>query len=106
MRRRAPRPLSAALSGLTDQLAPRTALGDVQRVWPAVVGPVVAKEATPTGERAGTLTISCRSSTWAQELDLMAPKLLARLSERLGEGRVTALRCVASPSRAWTARES
>jgi predicted nucleic acid-binding Zn ribbon protein len=52
------------------------------------------------------LTISCRSSTWAQELDLMAPELLARLSERLGEGRITALRCVASPSRAWTARES
>jgi predicted nucleic acid-binding Zn ribbon protein len=104
--RRAPRPLSSAIAGLTDQLAPRTLLGDVQRVWPTVVGAVVAKEATPTTERGGTLTISCRSSVWAQELDLMAPELVGRLNERLGEGRITALRCVASPPRAWTVRES
>ena len=106
MRRRAPRPLSAALSGLTGQLAPRTTLGDVQRVWPAVVGPAVAKEASPTTERGGTLTIACRSSVWAQELDLMAPELVARLNERLGEERITALRCVASPPRSWAARET
>jgi predicted nucleic acid-binding Zn ribbon protein len=105
MRRRAPRPLSAALSGLTGQLAPRTTLGDVQRVWPAVVGPAVAKEASPTTERGGTLTIACRSSVWAQELDLMAPELVARLNEQLGEERITALRCVASPPRSWAARE-
>jgi predicted nucleic acid-binding Zn ribbon protein len=106
MRRRAPRPLSAALSGLADQLAPRTTLGDVQRVWASVVGPVVAKEATPTTERGGSLTIVCRSSVWAQELDLMAPELVERLNAQLGEGRITTLRCVASPPRAWAAAES
>jgi predicted nucleic acid-binding Zn ribbon protein len=105
MRRRAPRPLSSAIAGLADQLAPKTVLGEVQRVWPAVVGAVVAKEATPTTERGGTLTISCRSSVWAQELDLMAPELVLRLNAQLGEGRITALRCVASPPRAWAARE-
>jgi predicted nucleic acid-binding Zn ribbon protein len=105
MRRRAPRPLSSALAGLTDQLAPRSTLGDVQRIWPAVVGPAVVKEAVPTTERGGTLTISCRSSVWAQELDLMAPELIGQLNARLGEGRITALRCVASPPRAWAARE-
>jgi predicted nucleic acid-binding Zn ribbon protein len=106
MRRRAPRPLSSAIAGLADQLAPKTVLGEVQRVWPAVVGAAVVKEATPTTERDGTLTVSCRSSVWAQELDLMAPELIARLNAQLGEGRVTALRCVASPPRAWAARES
>jgi predicted nucleic acid-binding Zn ribbon protein len=106
MRRRAPRPLSAALSGLTGQLAPRTTLGEVQRVWPSVVGPAVAREASPTTERGGTLTITCRSSVWAQELDLMAPELVGRLNEQLGEGRITALRCVASPPRSWAARET
>jgi len=105
MRRRSPRPLSSAIAGLADQLAPRTVLGDVQRVWPAVVGAAVVKEATPTTERGGTLTISCRSSVWAQELDLLAPELVARLNEHLGEGRITALRCVASPPRSWAARE-
>jgi predicted nucleic acid-binding Zn ribbon protein len=106
MRRRAPRPLSAALAGLTDQLAPRTTLGDVQRIWPAVVGPVVAKEATPTTERGGALTIACRSSVWAQELDLMAGELVERLNAHLGEGRITTLRCVASPPRSWAAAET
>lgn len=105
MRRRAPRPLSSAIAGLADQLAPRTTLGDVQRAWPAVVGPAVAREASPTTERGGTLTIACRSSVWAQELDLMAPELIRRLGEELGDGRITALRCVASPPRAWAGRE-
>jgi predicted nucleic acid-binding Zn ribbon protein len=106
MRRRAPRPLAAALAGLTDQLAPRTTLGDVQRAWPEIVGPVVAKEATPTTEHGGTLTIACRSSVWAQELDLMAPELVERLNARLGEGRITALRCVASPPRSWASADT
>jgi predicted nucleic acid-binding Zn ribbon protein len=106
MRRRAPRPLSSALAGLTDQLAPRTTLGDVQRAWPVVVGAVVAKEATPTAEHGGTLTVTCRSSVWAQELDLMAPELVGRLNAQLGEGRITALRCVASPSRGWASAKS
>jgi hypothetical protein len=29
----------------------------------------------------------------------MAPELIAKLNVQLGEGRITALRCVASPSR-------
>ncbi len=106
MRRRAPRPLAAVLSGLTDQLAPRSTLGDVQRIWPSVVGAVVAKEATPTAEHGGSLTVHCRSSVWAQELDLMAPELVGRLNEQLGEGRITTLRCVASPPRGWASAKS
>jgi predicted nucleic acid-binding Zn ribbon protein len=106
MRRRSPRPLGAAIAGLTDQLAPRTTLGEVQRVWPAVVGAAVVREATPTTERGGTLTIACRSSVWAQELDLMAPELIERLNAQLGEGRITALRCVASAPRSWAGRDA
>jgi predicted nucleic acid-binding Zn ribbon protein len=106
MRRRAPRPLGAALAGLTDQLAPRTTLGDVQRIWPSVVGPIVAKEATPTTEHGGSLIIACRSSVWAQELDLMAPELVERLNAQLGAGRITTLRCVASPPRSWASSET
>jgi hypothetical protein len=33
---------------------------------------------------------------WAQELDLMAPTILARLNEQLAGGRVERLRCVAT----------
>jgi predicted nucleic acid-binding Zn ribbon protein len=94
------------MADLTGRLAPKTTLADVQRVWPGAVGPVVAKEAVPTTERDGTLTIACRSSVWAQELDLMGPELVGRLNAALGADRITALRCVASPPRAWVARET
>jgi predicted nucleic acid-binding Zn ribbon protein len=99
--RHAPRPLSVAMSALTDRLAPQTTLADVQRVWPAAVGAGVAREATPAAERGGVLTVVCRSSVWAQELDLMGPELVARLNEALGAQRLTSLRCVASPPRSW-----
>jgi predicted nucleic acid-binding Zn ribbon protein len=62
---------------------------------------VVAREATPTAERDGTLTITCRSSVWASELDLMSLELLLKVNKALGEQRITALRCVASPPRSW-----
>jgi predicted nucleic acid-binding Zn ribbon protein len=101
--RRAPRPLGSAVADLAGRLAPRTTLAEVQRVWPDAVGAVVAREATPTTERAGTLTIACRSSVWAQELDLMGPELVVKVNAALGAERITALRCVASPPRSWAA---
>jgi predicted nucleic acid-binding Zn ribbon protein len=104
-RRRAPRPLGSAISDLTDRLAPKSTLADVQRIWAAAVGPVVAREATPTTERGGTLTVACRSSVWAQELDLMGPEVVGKLNAALGSERITGLRCVAAPPRAWAAAE-
>lgn len=99
MRRRAPRPVSGAVDQLAEALAPRTLLADVQRRWPEVVGEVIAAEATPVAERGGVLTVSCRSSVWAHELDLMGPALVARLNEGTAHARVTRLRCVATPAR-------
>ena len=93
--RRSPRSLSGALDALADDLAPQTALGDVQRVWAQVVGPVIAREASPSAERAGVITVSCAASVWAQELDLMAPDIIARLNEAMPSGAAKRLRCVA-----------
>jgi predicted nucleic acid-binding Zn ribbon protein len=84
-----------AFAVLTDALAPQTLLGDVQRVWAAVVGPSIAAQAQPTGERGGAITVSCAASVWAQELDLMAPQIIARLNDALPSGEVVRLRCVA-----------
>lgn len=92
--RRGPRPLAPAVEELRDQLAPQTLLGEVQRVWRATVGPVIAGEAQPTAERAGVLVVSCSASVWAQELDLMGPTIVERLNEALDAPRVTRLRCV------------
>jgi len=91
----------SAIADLADRLAPKTTLADVQRIWPAAVGEVIAREATPTTERGGTLTVACRSSVWAQELDLMGPELVGRLNAALGAERILRLRCVATPPRSW-----
>ena len=80
MKRRAPRPIGAALTPLVEELAPATTLARVQGAWEEVAGPVVAAEAAPVSERAGTVTVACRSGVWAQELELLGPDLLERLN--------------------------
>jgi predicted nucleic acid-binding Zn ribbon protein len=83
MRRRNPRPIGTALAGVVEDLAPATTLARVQRCWAGVAGDAIAREAEPVSERAGVLGVSCRSAVWAQEIELMAGDLLARLNESL-----------------------
>ena len=83
MRRPGPRPLALALAEFSQEAAPATLLARVQGCWAEVVGPALAAEASPVGERAGTLTLSCRSAGWAHELELLAPDLLERLNVAL-----------------------
>jgi predicted nucleic acid-binding Zn ribbon protein len=105
-RRHAPRPLGPALARLAGDLAPRTGLAEVQRVWKAAVGEVVAAQAEPTAERSGVVTVRCSSAVWAQELDLLGPELVERLNEALEGTRVTALRCQAAASRVWSGKDA
>jgi predicted nucleic acid-binding Zn ribbon protein len=95
MDRRAPRPVSLALGAALQRSAPQTDLAAVQTVWSEVVGESIAEAAEPVSERAGVLTIRCRSATWAQELALMDRELLERLGRRLGDRRPRALRFLA-----------
>jgi predicted nucleic acid-binding Zn ribbon protein len=80
-----------------QELSPDTLLAEIQLVWDGAVGAAIAAQARPTSERGGVLTISCSASVWAQELDLMAPTLIARLNGALTRGRIDRLRCVALP---------
>jgi predicted nucleic acid-binding Zn ribbon protein len=92
-RRPAPRPLAAALEGLTTSLSPASTLARVQEVWEPAAGSAIAAAAAPTAERHGVLTVTCSSAVWAQELDLMAPTLLERLNGALGGALLHKLRC-------------
>ncbi len=95
MRRKAPRPLAGALDSFSRTHAPQTLLARVQAVWSEVVGQVIADEAQPVSERGGAVTVVCRSSAWASELELLAPELLDKLNAALGdagEGPLTKLR--------------
>jgi predicted nucleic acid-binding Zn ribbon protein len=99
MRRAAPRGLESTLGGLLVELRPATTLARVQEAWPSAVGPALSAEAQPVSERRGTVTVSCGSSVWAQELQMMSSDLLERLNGRLTAGDqgpvVEALRFVA-----------
>lgn len=88
MRRAGPRPLAHALQAFGETLAPGTTLARVQACWSEVAGPAVAAEAEPADERDGIVTVRCRSSVWAQELQLLAADLQERLNAVLktGEG--------------------
>lgn len=83
MRRRAPRPISAAIGEALERAEPATLLAAVQRAWPAAVGEAIAREATPVAERSGVVTVACSSSSWAQELDLLGGQILAKIRPEL-----------------------
>jgi len=91
-RRRAPRPAAGAFRAALDRVAPKTPLAAVQAAWPSTVGEQLAAVAVPVSERAGTLTIECADTVWAQELDLMQGILLERLRSEVGEPAPEALR--------------
>ena len=88
-----PRPLSTALEDLAARLAPMTTLARVQAVWDRAAGAAIADAARPSAERDGVLTLTCTASVWAQELELMADELLARVNAALEDDALHALRC-------------
>jgi predicted nucleic acid-binding Zn ribbon protein len=90
VRRSAPRPLHAVLSGVIAPVAPAGPLARIQEHWREAVGDTVAREAEPVAERGGIVTVACRSAVWAQELELLSGDLAGRLNEALeaaGAGR-------------------
>jgi predicted nucleic acid-binding Zn ribbon protein len=105
VRRRAPRPAATAVEALAHRLRPATPLGAVQAAWEAAVGSAIAREARPVGERAGTVTVACSSSVWAQEVQLLGPALVEALNRELGAPRVQALSCGAGVDRRSSFRD-
>jgi hypothetical protein len=66
--------------------------------WPELAGETVVRNAWPLrvgGDR--TLHVATASSTWAYELGRLAPELLARFRERLGEAAPASLRFAPGP---------
>jgi predicted nucleic acid-binding Zn ribbon protein len=94
LHRRSPRSLSHALAPLQASVAPQTLLAEVQAAWPGAVGELVAVEARPLSERAGTLTVACSAAVWAHELELISESIIERLNAGLLTGRISDLRCL------------
>jgi hypothetical protein len=61
------------------------ALAEIAGAWPEAVGDAVARQAWPLRlARDGTLHVATTSSTWAFELDRLAPEISERLAALLG----------------------
>jgi predicted nucleic acid-binding Zn ribbon protein len=86
MRRRAPRPISAALAVLGDGLAPRSTLASARTDWERAVGAQIAAHCQPAVERSGTLTVDCDAAVWAAELEMQSEEILSALNAVLGPG--------------------
>ncbi len=91
---RDPLPLGTAINRLITERgweAP-AAVGGVMGRWPQIVGEDLARHCVPLrydeepDQR--VLTVQCDSTAWATQLRLLAPKLVARLNDDLGQGTV------------------
>ncbi|AMV73137.1 hypothetical protein JCM30471_15480 [Desulfuromonas carbonis] len=78
--------IGGVLQGLLQQKGMSERLREYRawQVWNEVVGPQIAAHAQPCGIRDGILEIRVDQPVWMQQLQLLKPKLLARLNERLG----------------------
>ena len=89
---RDPMALGAAINRLITERGWETpaAVGGVMGRWPQIVGEDLAKHCVPQkyDEDERVLTVTCVSTAWATQLRLLAPALVARLNEDLGQGAV------------------
>lgn len=108
---RRPTPLGDLLEAYLDRtkLTPRLDLASAVERWAVIVGERVAANAQAEAVSAdGVLWVRVRSSPWAMELSLMAPRILAVLNEGR-HGKIRELRCrvgLAPPPEPETTGES
>lgn len=69
--------------------------------WPELVGAAVAEHSTPEAFTDGVVVIRTSSTNWATQLRLMAPQLLARLNDALGDGTIRRLQIVGPQAPSW-----
>jgi predicted nucleic acid-binding Zn ribbon protein len=65
------------------------AVGGVVGRWDAVVGAEIAAHCRPESFEEGVLSVRADSTAWATQVRLLAPALMRRLAEEVGEGTVT-----------------
>lgn len=87
-----PKPVGKVLGAFRTEVAPESLLASVQMIWPRAVGERIAAVTDVTDEREGVITVACTSAVWAQELEMMGPRITAKLRGELGDERVRKLR--------------
>ena len=70
--------------------------------WAELVGDEVAGHCTPESFADGKLVVRTDSTAWATQLGFLAPALVRRLNEELGEGTVTVIDVVGPHLPSWS----
>jgi predicted nucleic acid-binding Zn ribbon protein len=89
-RRDDPQLLTAALGGLLahNGWQERAAMGSVFGRWAELVGADLAAHTKPDSFADGELAVIADSTAWATQVRLLAPMLVRRLNEEVGDGAV------------------
>lgn len=77
---------------------------DAQRVlddWGSIVGPEVAQHSRVTGFADAVVHVETRTTAWATQLKLLAPRIVARLNELLGDGSVVRIEIRGPQAPSW-----
>lgn len=69
--------------------------------WPTVVGGGVAEHCKPVDYVDGQVTVQADSTAWATQLRLLAPRIVAKLNELLGDGSVVRIEVLAPAGPSW-----
>ena len=85
-----PQLLTSALGGLLEQNGwqQRVAMGSVFGRWAELVGADLAAHTKPDSFADGELAVIADSTAWATQVRLLAPMLVRRLNEEVGDGSV------------------
>jgi hypothetical protein len=78
----APEPLEELLDRAGEDRFAKKRVPIPVREWRAAVGPRIADRARPWTLERGVLTVKVTTSVWANELQMLAPELVARLRQR------------------------
>lgn len=70
--------------------------------WPQIVGAEVAQHCEPESFADGRLVVRTDATAWATQLRLLAPTILRRLNEELGDGTVTLIEVLGPQGPSWT----
>lgn len=88
---RDPQSLDASLAGLVRD---RGWQGDLRMHgvfarWSAIVGDEIGRHSIPESFEDGRLVVRTDTTAWATQLTLLAPQVILRLNDELGDGTVT-----------------
>jgi predicted nucleic acid-binding Zn ribbon protein len=69
--------------------------------WASLVGAINAEHSRPESYADGVLTVRTESTVWATSLRTIAPQLVARLNEQLGDGTVSRIKVLGPAPPSW-----